>query len=93
MARIVAGFILFSASYQGQVIPLCPTVVDDGLSQVALVVKDLPAVQKIPRCRFSPGVGKVPWREGTAAHSRILAWRIPGHSRQGHKESDTPEMT
>ena len=26
---------------------------------------------------FDPWVGKIPWRKGKAAHSRILAWRIP----------------
>ena len=40
-----------------------------------------------------------PLEEGTATHSRILAWRIPGqrslvgHSPQGHKESDLMGVT
>ena len=25
---------------------------------------------------FDPWVGKIPWRDGMAAHSSILAWRI-----------------
>ena len=28
------------------------------------------------RCRFDPGVGKIPLEEGMATHSSILAWRI-----------------
>ena len=40
---------------------------------------------KEPTCRcrthkgreFHPWVGKIPLEEGTAAHSSILAWRIP----------------
>ena len=61
MARIGVEFILFSASYQGLIIPVCLTIDNDGLSHVALVVvKNLPAVQKILRCRFNPWVGKIP---------------------------------
>ena len=34
-----------------------------GASQVALVVKNLPAnAGDIKRCEFSPPVGKIPWR-------------------------------
>ena len=36
------------------------------------------------QCRtpgFDPWVGKIPWREGMATHSSILAWRIPIDSR------------
>ena len=32
------------------------------------------------RCKrqgFDPWVGKIPWRRAMAAHSSILAWRIP----------------
>ena len=42
---------------------------------------------------------KDPLEKGMAAHSSILAWRIPrteslvGYSPQGHKESDTTEAT
>ena len=47
-------------------------------SQVALVVKNLPAsVGRCKRHRFSPWVRKIPLEEGTATHSSILAWRIP----------------
>ena len=67
-----------------------------GAPQVAPVVNNLPAnagdlrgVGLTPQSRMSPG-------EGTAAHSRILAWRIhgqslAGYSPYGHKESDTTE--
>ena len=40
-----------------------------------------------------------PLEEGMAAHSSILAWRIPwmrslmGYSHQGHKQSDMTEAT
>ena len=29
------------------------------------------------RCRFDPWVRKIPWREGMATNSSVLAWRIP----------------
>ena len=33
---------------------------------------------RLKRCRFSPLVGKIPWRrEGIATYSSVLAWRIP----------------
>ena len=46
-----------------------------------------------------PWVGRIPLEEGMAAHSRILAWRIPMDrgawraSPWGRKESDAPEAT
>ena len=48
-------------------------------SQVALVVKNPPAMQEIKRHRFNPWVGKIPWRR---------AWQptpvfLPGESRGG----------
>ena len=33
--------------------------------------------RRLKRHGFYPWVGKIPWREGTATHSSILAWRIP----------------
>ena len=70
-----------------------------SVSQVALVVKNLPANARntgdagsIPGSGISPG-------EGMATHSSILAWRIPwteepgGLCPLGHKESDTAEVT
>ena len=41
---------------------------------VAQTVKNLPAMQGP---LFNPLVGKIPWRSEMAAHSSILAWRIP----------------
>ena len=41
---------------------------------VAETVKNLPAMQGP---LFNPLVGKIPWRSEMAAHSSILAWRIP----------------
>ena len=32
------------------------------------------------QCRghgFNPWVGKIPWREGMAAHCNLLAWEVP----------------
>ena len=31
----------------------------------------------LKRHRFNPWVRKIPWREGMATHSSLLAWRIP----------------
>ena len=54
-----------------------------GASQVALVVENPPAnagdirdAGSIPRSGRSPGQ-EDPLEEGRAAHSNILAWRIP----------------
>ena len=33
--------------------------------------------RKHKKCGFGSWVGKIPWREGTATQSGILAWRIP----------------
>ena len=47
----------------------------DSSSQVAQVGKNLPAMQET---WFDPWGRKIPWRrEWQAAHSSILAWRIP----------------
>ena len=47
-------------------------------SQVALVVKNLPAnAGDLKRCCFHHLVGKIPLEKGMATHSKILAWRIP----------------
>ena len=51
------------------------------------------------RCRFNPHTEEVPLEKEMAAHSSILAWRIPwteepgGLQSTGHKESDTAEHT
>ena len=31
----------------------------------------------LKRHRFNPWVRKIPWREGMATHSSILAWGVP----------------
>ena len=42
------------------------------------MVKNPPANSgRRKRRRFNPWVGETPWRKGIAAHSSILAWRIP----------------
>ena len=50
----------------------------EGASQVALVVKNLPAKAGDMRDIFDPWVGKIPWEDGKATHSNILVWRIHG---------------
>ena len=64
-------------------------------SLVAQLVKNPPAMQETQETRVqSPGL-EDPLEEEMAAHSSILAWRIPwteepgGSWSMGHKESDT----
>ena len=56
--------------------------------------------RRLKRHGFHPWVGKIPWGEGTATHSSILAWEIPraeepsrlqsiGLRRVGHKWGDS----
>ena len=66
---------------------------------MALVVKNLPANAGDTRDTGSiPGLER-PLEESRAAHSSILAWRIPwteslaDYSPWGHKESDMTEAT
>ena len=68
-------------------------------SQVALVVKNLPANAGDRRNEgLISGSGTSPGR-GLGNHSRILAWRMPiqrslaDYSPRGHKELDTTDMT
>ena len=53
-------------------------------------MKNLPAMW---RPGFDPWVGKIPLEKGKAAHSSILAWRIPWtvYSPWGHKQLDITE--
>ena len=66
--------------------------VEDGASQVVLVVKNPLANAEVR------DVGSIPG-SGMTTHSSILAWRIPwtedltGYGPSGHKESDTTEAT
>ena len=68
-------------------------------SQVALVIKNLPANEgRHKRCRLNLWVGKIPLEEGIASHCGILAWRIPwmgSWQATVHRvaESDTTETT
>ena len=69
-----------------------------GAFQVVLVVKNLPANEKvIKRHRFSPWVGKITWRRAQQPVPVFLPGgsigqkNREGHSSQGHKESDTTE--
>ena len=62
-------------------------------------VKNLPAMQEMPEFWVSVLGQKDPLEEGTATHSRILAWRIPWTEKPGwlqsigHRELDTTEAT
>ena len=77
------------------------SLITKGASQVALVVKNLPAnAGDMKRGGFDPWVGKILLEEGMATHSSTLAWRIPWteepselYSPWDHKESDTTEAT
>ena len=53
-------------------------------------LKNLPAIWET----WVPPLGwEDPLEKGTATHSSILAWKIPGlYSPWGHKESDTTEQ-
>ena len=61
---------------------------------MAQMVKNLSAAQQT--CVQLLG-GEDPLQKGMAAHSRILAWRVPQAEEpgglQGHEESDTTEAT
>ena len=89
---------VWGMSYIGQDSPRPSTTETESASQVALVVKYLPANAGDMRCGFSPWV-EIPCREGMATHSSILTWRIPwaekpgglqsiGSKRVGHDWSD-----
>ena len=65
-------------------------------SQVALVVKNPPAMQEPQETRVQIRGGEDPLEEGMAAHSSILAHgqrSLVGHSPQGLKELDMNECT
>ena len=58
-----------------------------GVSQVVLVVKDLPAsAGDIRDMGSTPGPGRSPG-EGMATHSSVLAWRIPWTEDLGELQS------
>ena len=56
-------------------------------SQVALVVKNLPANAGDMRLGFDPLVGKIPWRRKWQSTPVILAWRIPWTEEPGRLQS------
>ena len=60
----------------------------NGTSQVALVVKRLPATQaRYKRLGFDLCVGKIPLEEGMATHPSVLAWRSPWTEEPGGPQS------
>ena len=56
-------------------------------SQAALVVKNLPPLQETEETRVQPLGHEDPLEEGVAAHSSILAWRIPWTEELGRLQS------
>ena len=44
------------------------------------------------RCRFNPWVRKIPWGEGMATYSSILAWEIPGQRSLGGYVDSSPRV-
>ena len=56
-------------------------------SQVALIVKNLPANVGDERCGFDLWVGKIPLEKEMATHSSVLAWRIPWTEEPGGLQS------
>ena len=68
-------------------LPICPFLAWVGASQVALVVKNLPANARDKEMRVqSPGC-EDPLEEGMATHSHFLAWRIPWTEEPGRLQS------
>ena len=62
-------------------------MIDDWAFQVALVVKNPPAISGDLRDTGSTLVQEDPQEEGTATHSSILAWRIPWTEEPGGLQS------
>ena len=56
-------------------------------SQVVLVAKNLPAVQKPQESQFQSLGREDPLEKEMAAHSSILAWRIPWTGKPGGLQS------
>ena len=56
-------------------------------SQVALVVKHLPAMQETREMQFQSLSWEDPLEEGMATHSSILAWRISWTEEPGGLQS------
>ena len=72
----------------------------NGTSQVALVVKNLPATQaRYKSLGFDLCVGKIPWRRARQSTPVFLPREshgqrsLEGYSLWGHKELDTTEAT
>ena len=56
-------------------------------SQVALVVKNLPAMQETQEMQFQSPGQEDPLEEGMATHSSILAWRLSWTEEPGGLQS------
>ena len=59
----------------------------EGASQVALVVKNLPALQETQETWVESLSWEDPLEEGMATHSSVLAWRIPWTEKPGRLQS------
>ena len=70
-----------------------------GASPVALVVKNRLPMRETGETRFSPWVGKIPWRRAWQPTPVFLPGEsygqksLVGYSLQGHTELDTTEVT
>ena len=58
-----------------------------GDSQVAVVVKNLPAYAGDVRSRFDPWVRKIPWRRAWQTIPRIRDWENPWTEELGELQS------
>ena len=75
---------MFSCIFQHYFMHLAPSKFKHGASQLALVVKNLPANARDVRNGAVRSLGREdPLIEGAATHSSILAWRIPRTEKPG----------
>ena len=96
--RSLAGYSLWGCKEWDTTEQLSLSHASNGASQVALVVKNLPAsAGDLPDVSLIPGLGISPG-EGITTRSSILAWRIvwterslAGYSPQGHTALDTTQ--
>ena len=63
------------------------------------VVKNLPAMQELQRCKFRPWDGKIPWKREWQPTQVFLPGKyhgkrsLAGYSLQNHKQLDMTEAT
>ena len=75
---------MFSCIFRHYFMHLAPSKFKHGASQLALVVRNLPANARDVRNGAVRSLGReAPLVEGAATHSNILAWRIPQTEKPG----------